>query len=586
MASPLPRLMNGRNRGCPSCGLSQRPSSRAERVRAAVAPPAGKGKEPAWPRPRRRRRQARASGFMADARRAGTGPSPQSPVAQPQQHARLRSVVVHPPRATFEADEDGFHVVESRLSIPIALPPLPWHQPPRPHVQACALSMLGQRRGLGPHKVTPSAAKVSPACGRGPGGHRLCALRVHWEGDVGASGLWSVATRDTRATQRTIAATAPKPAARRPSMRPRTGIVIIPRSQEVNSAEAELSLALVAIVGRNRPMVSAADVRALLEGFYHLAPDEFSVSTYPPEDFLVRFRSAQARDGVLHAPHPQGTRFVLLWRPWRRQAWASAGSFRFCVLLGMRGIPSHLWNVAAAQQILGPACAGLEPAQATASQENMSEYTSSPLVRAPGPPIPGPYPIIQGHDWRTPPSTSDDEPVGDTDHSNDHGSFDGGDRGRPTRQPRRFGDGGGGGASASGGAANDEPRLGPGWGPTFWSAQSLIVGRFPCPVRGTAGGWSFGRKAKGSQSSTPAMTLVTDDAKPFPVVKEAPEADQLKFEFQVHQDRSSPLTWIDPLSITAEATRPLPQATPQSAGLRTSPSRAAEWVAMDHDAQD
>ena len=82
------------------------------------------------------------------------------------------------------------------------------------------------------------------------------------------------------------------------------------------------------------------------------------------------------------------------------------------------------------------------------------------------------------------------------------------------------------------------------------------------------------------------MTLVTDDAKPFPVVKEAPEADQLKFEFQAHQDRSSPPTWIDTLSITAEATRPLPQATPQSAGSRTSPSRAAEWVAMDHDAQD
>ena len=40
----------------------------------------------------------------------------------------------------------------------------------------------------------------------------------------------------------------------------------------------------------------------------------------------------------------------------------------------MRGIPSHLWNVAAAQRILGHACAGLEPAQQTATQADMSEY--------------------------------------------------------------------------------------------------------------------------------------------------------------------------------------------------------------------
>jgi hypothetical protein len=40
----------------------------------------------------------------------------------------------------------------------------------------------------------------------------------------------------------------------------------------------------------------------------------------------------------------------------------------------LQGIPSHLSNVEVAQRILGPACAGLEPAQATASQDNMSEY--------------------------------------------------------------------------------------------------------------------------------------------------------------------------------------------------------------------
>ena len=64
------------------------------------------------------------------------------------------------------------------------------------------------------------------------------------------------------------------------------------RSDAVDATEENLSLALVAIVGRNRPMVAADDVRAQLEGFYHLQPDEFTVSTYAPEDFMVRFASA------------------------------------------------------------------------------------------------------------------------------------------------------------------------------------------------------------------------------------------------------------------------------------------------------
>lgn len=53
---------------------------------------------------------------------------------------------------------------------------------------------------------------------------------------------------------------------------------------------------------------------------YHLQTNEFIVSTYALEDFMVRFASAQARDDVLHAPQPVGIKFILLWRRWRRQA--------------------------------------------------------------------------------------------------------------------------------------------------------------------------------------------------------------------------------------------------------------------------
>jgi sarcosine oxidase gamma subunit len=57
-------------------------------------------------------------------------------------------------------------------------------------------------------------------------------------------------------------------------------------------AEENLSLALIAIAGRNRPTVTTNNVRAQLEGLYHFQPDEFTVSTYAPEDFMVRFASA------------------------------------------------------------------------------------------------------------------------------------------------------------------------------------------------------------------------------------------------------------------------------------------------------
>jgi len=122
----------------------------------------------------------------------------------------------------------------------------------------------------------------------------------------------------------------------------------------------------------------------------------------------------------------------------------------------MREIPLHLWNVAAAQRILGHACAGLEPAQQTATQADMSEYfvtvwcvhpdliPQEMTVAVPEPEAlfvvePPLYlrrhelidsellalrylvriRIMEGHDWRTPSSTSDDMPAGDSNDSND-----------------------------------------------------------------------------------------------------------------------------------------------------------------------
>jgi hypothetical protein len=54
----------------------------------------------------------------------------------------------------------------------------------------------------------------------------------------------------------------------------------------------------------------------------------------------VRFYN---REDVVHGPVPFGTPFFLIWKRWRRQSIASAGAFRYKVLLGLRGLPAHTW---------------------------------------------------------------------------------------------------------------------------------------------------------------------------------------------------------------------------------------------------
>lgn len=81
----------------------------------------------------------------------------------------------------------------------------------------------------------------------------------------------------------------PSPPPRDPSMRPVLEIVVIPRPAELNATdEALFSLALVTVVGGNRPTVSPAEVWGQLESFYHIAQESFTVSRYAPEDFLLQ----------------------------------------------------------------------------------------------------------------------------------------------------------------------------------------------------------------------------------------------------------------------------------------------------------
>ena len=142
---------------------------------------------------------------------------------------------------------------------------------------------------------------------------------------------------------------------------PLTELVVVPRTAPLQAAEDELSsLALVAMVVGRRPPVSPAMVRAHLLEFYGLGADQVSVRRFWPDDFIVRFYRREDLDVVLGTPPPVVGAFSLRWRPWSRLFMASAGAFRFRVLVGMKGIPCHARSLEVAQLILASACAEVQ----------------------------------------------------------------------------------------------------------------------------------------------------------------------------------------------------------------------------------
>lgn len=139
-------------------------------------------------------------------------------------------------------------------------------------------------------------------------------------------------------------------------------IVVVPRTAELQRAEDALGLALVVMVGGNRAAVSTAMVTSYLFERFGITTLDAEVRRHEPEDFVVRFRHQEDRDRVL-AARPTRAPLPLVWRPWRRTSMASAGSFRFKVLIGLWRLPLHARTAAVAQAILGPSCTNIEVAR-------------------------------------------------------------------------------------------------------------------------------------------------------------------------------------------------------------------------------
>jgi len=146
-------------------------------------------------------------------------------------------------------------------------------------------------------------------------------------------------------------------------------MIVVPRSPELEAAEADLRLALVAVVAGTRPAVSPAMVLAYLATNFGIDADSVSVRKHDPEDFVVRFSRHEDVERVLHTV-VQEPLFRLIWHPWRRTSLASADSFHYRVLVGMSRVPLHARSLDVAQRILGTACARLEVAPPWLSPED------------------------------------------------------------------------------------------------------------------------------------------------------------------------------------------------------------------------
>ncbi|CAO2185742.1 unnamed protein product [Urochloa humidicola] len=129
------------------------------------------------------------------------------------------------------------------------------------------------------------------------------------------------------------------------------------------------------MVAGTRPQVSRAQVELYLQEHFQLGLEDAEVRLYHPDDFLIVFRRRIDADRVLHAEHPANAPFRLTFRRWRREARANASPLLFKVLLELRVVPAHLWEVDIAQRIVGSSCLIIQAAPEVTSRRNMRVFT-------------------------------------------------------------------------------------------------------------------------------------------------------------------------------------------------------------------
>jgi hypothetical protein len=145
-----------------------------------------------------------------------------------------------------------------------------------------------------------------------------------------------------------------------PEHRPPVELCVIPRSAQIDTAERALHLALVAVIGGTRLLVTIAGVKRWIQEQYAIPADTITVRRFHPEDFLVTFSFYDDLLRVLHDPPLPDPNLQLIFKRWRRQHQASVESLLFEVTMALRGVPGHAWNEDTGRQILAPACSKIK----------------------------------------------------------------------------------------------------------------------------------------------------------------------------------------------------------------------------------
>ncbi|KAI4994580.1 hypothetical protein ZWY2020_034221 [Hordeum vulgare] len=164
---------------------------------------------------------------------------------------------------------------------------------------------------------------------------------------------------------------------------PGENFCVLRRSQVMDDMEARLRLAAVAYVGGARPPVSCVEATEAIAAQLNTPRHAFSVHRFHPEDFLIVFATPEFRNSATGAGSVVHQGFELFFRPWIRQAQATARVMRVLVDIMIEGIPSHAWEWETADKILGSSCDIISLAPETASREDLSLFKLRAWCRDP-----------------------------------------------------------------------------------------------------------------------------------------------------------------------------------------------------------
>lgn len=82
-------------------------------------------------------------------------------------------------------------------------------------------------------------------------------------------------------------------------------------------------------------------VKQHLHKVFGVSDDVGLIRWHALEDFMVRFSGREDLEMVLSTLPPVDAPFSVVWHRWRRTSRASAGPFKYKVLVGIKGIPAH-----------------------------------------------------------------------------------------------------------------------------------------------------------------------------------------------------------------------------------------------------